>query len=181
MLTDLQRRKLIRYFKVYDVDDDGRVAPADFERVLENVRILHGLKDGSAAYSQLRDGFMRRWDALARCADADASGGIDQGEWLGYWSALMQSQERYEEEILEVTDRLFSIFDTDEDGVIGPDEFCDFFSVYGQKTALARATFIDLDLDGDGAISRDELMEMADQFYRGDDPNAPGNKLYGPY
>ncbi len=49
MLTPLQRMKLARYFTVYDVDDDGKVGLRDFERVLANVRVLHGLAAGSDA------------------------------------------------------------------------------------------------------------------------------------
>ncbi len=29
-------------------------------------------------------------------------------------------------------------------------------------------------------MTQDELMEMAHEFYRGDDPDAPGNRLFGP-
>jgi len=181
MLTDLQRRKLTRYFRVYDVDDDGRMANADFERVIENVRILHGINAGSTAYCALRDAYLMRWDALRRFADTNADGSVDLGEWLGYWAELLDSNERYEQEVVDVTDRIFKLFDTDEDGVLGADEFCDFFGVFGLKSALARQVFMGMDLDCDGSITRDELLELADQFYRSDDPDAPGNNLFGPY
>ena len=39
---------------------------------------------------------------------------------------------------------------------------------------------IGFDGNGDGAVSRAELTEMAHQFYRSDDPGDPGNHLYGP-
>ena len=54
MLSDLQRDKLTRYFRVYDINDDGRIRADDFQRVVENVRILHGLDDGSPAHRALR-------------------------------------------------------------------------------------------------------------------------------
>jgi Ca2+-binding EF-hand superfamily protein len=181
MLTDLQRRKLTRYFRVYDLDDDGRLANADFERVVENVRILHDVDAGSAVYCRLRDAYIIRWDALRGFADKDADGSVDLDEWLGYWTELLGSSERYDAEVVAVTDRIFEMFDTDGDGVLGANEFCDFFGMFGLKTAMARQVFIGLDLDGDGAITRDELLEMADQFYRSNDPAAPGNNLFGPY
>jgi len=46
MLTDLQTKKLTRYFQVYDIDDDGAIEASDFERIVENVRVLHG-EDGN--------------------------------------------------------------------------------------------------------------------------------------
>lgn len=181
MLTHLQRRKLTRYFRVYDVDDDGRLAMADFERIIENVRIIHGISSGSTAYCALRDAYTIRWDALRGVADSNADDGVDLEEWLGYWSELLDSEERYDEEVTAVTNRIFDMFDTDQDGTLGADEFCDFFGVFGLKAALARRVFAEIDLDGGGAISRERLRKLTDEFYSSDDPNAPGNNLFGPY
>lgn len=179
MLSDLQKRKLARYFRIYDIDDDGRIALPDFERVVENVRMLHGVDDDSPAHRALRDGYLRRWEALRASADADSDGGVDLDEWLAYWDGVLSDDARYHAEIAAVTDQLFEIFDHDGDGVLGADEFCNFYGVYGLKSAMARRVFMDLDLDGDGVVTRQELMAMAHEFYRGDDPDAPGNRLFG--
>ncbi len=180
MLTDLQIRKLTRYFEVYDVDDDGRVDRSDFERVLENVRILHGVGETSTAYQELRRAYVGRWEGLRAGADVDADGGVDLDEWLLYWQRTLEDDVRYEAEVEAITDRLFTVFDTDEDGFIGPDEFCNFYGVFGLPAALARTVFIELDANQDGVISRQEMLETGREFYRGDDPEAPGNLLFGP-
>lgn len=180
VLTELQQKKLTRYFRVYDIDDDGRVGPADFERVIENVRALHGLGAQSAGLAALRVGYSNRWDAIQAAADTDGDGGIDLQEWLAYWDEVLSDDARYEEEVAILKARFFEIFDTDEDGVIGPDEFCNFFSVYGLSAALARQIFMDLDVNGDGVVSHEELMGMVREFFRADDPQAPGNFLFGP-
>jgi len=181
MLTDLQKRKLTRYFHVYDIDRDGRVGPLDFERVLENVRVLHHLETDSPDYQSLREGFMARWDTLRWWADRDGDGGVDLDEWLEYWDELLGRGPRYEEELVSLLSRLLSLFDHDSDGVLGPDEFVDFYGVYGLSPALARSVFAELDANSDGVISKSELEEIGHQFYRGNDPDAPGNRLFGPY
>ncbi len=76
---------------------------------------------------------------------------------------------------------MFEIFDTDGGGVLGADEVCDFFGVYGLHSATARRVVLDLDADGDAVVGREELTEMVHQFYRSSDSNAPGNQLWGPY
>lgn len=179
VLTDLQKRKLTRYFRVYDVDDDGRIGPADFERVLENLRMLHGLDEGSGSFGDLRDGYVRRWEEVRQAADADHDGGVDVSEWLAYWEGVLSDDARFEAEVATLDGRFFETFDTDEDGVIGPDEFCNFFSCYGMSAAMARRIFMDLDANGDGVVSHEELMDMVREFYRGDDPAAPANNLFG--
>lgn len=179
MLTPLQTKKLTRYFRLYDVDDDGRIAWPDFERVTENVRALHMAGPHSAIHGHIRDGFKRRWDALRASADADDDGAVALSEWLGYWDGVLADDARYGEEVGFVTERLFELFDTDEDGVLGADEFCNFYGIYGLSAALARQVFMDLDADGDGSVTRHELTGMAHEFYRSDDPDAPGNRLFG--
>lgn len=180
MLSDLQQQKLTRYFRVYDVDDDGRIARPDFERVVENVRALYGADPHSTVHRGLQQDYLRRWEALRASADADDDGGVDLGEWLAYWAGVLDDEARYQAEVASVAHKLFEIFDTDQDGVLGPDEFCNFYGVYGLKSALARQVFLDLDADGDGIVTHEELMEMAHEFYRSDDPAAPGNRLFGP-
>ena len=102
-------------------------------------------------------------------------------EWLAYWQVALEDDARYEAEVEAITDHLFTVFDTDEDGEIGPDEFADFYGVYGLGANLARTIFVELDTNGDGIISREELLEIGRQFYRSDDPRSAGNMLFGPY
>lgn len=180
MLTPLQQQKLTRYFRVYDVDDDGRIARADFERVAENVGALHDAGARSSNRRSIEDGFLRQWEALRDSADVDGDGSVDLLEWLRYWEGVLADEARYRAEVVGLTERLLELFDTDADGVLGADEFCNFYGIYGLKATLARRVFLDLDVDGDGAATRQELMAMADEFYRGDDPAAPGNRLFGP-
>lgn len=181
MLSDLQIKKLTRYFQVYDIDDDGEIDAADFERVVENIRVLHGLSANSPAYLDLRAAYMGRWDGMRASADIDGDGGVDLDEWLAYWQQALEDDSRYEAEVEAITARLFHVFDTDEDGVIGSDEFTDFYGIFGLPADLARTVFEHIDPDGNGQISRDELLGVARDFYRSADEEAPGNMLFGPF
>lgn len=181
MLSDLQTKKLTRYFQVYDVDDDGRIDAADFERILENVRLLYGDDGTSGGADPLREAYMKFWDGLCRAADGDGDGGVSLEEWLAYWQLTLGDDGRYREEVRELTDRLFTIFDLDEDGTIGAAEFIDFHGIFGLPVDLAETVFVELDADGDGMISREELIGASGDFFRSNDPDAPGNFLFGPY
>jgi len=181
MLTPLQRKKLARYFMVYDMDNDGQVGLRDFERVVENVRMLHGAEAGSPRAQTLRDVFLKRWEALRDSADTNQDGSVDLTEWLAYWDVVIKNNDRYDAEVAAIASLLFGVFDTDGDGLVGPDEFCDYYDVYGLSASLAHQVFADLDADGDGSMSLLELMGMVHDFLRGDDRDAPGNRLFGPY
>lgn len=178
MLSDLQTRKLTRYFQVYDIDDDGRIEEADFRRIIENVRVLHG--ESGNGPSRLGRAYEELWQRLVG-ADGNRDGGVDIDEWLAYWQLTLESDERYESEVNELADRLFSVFDLDEDGALGMGEFADFHGVFGLPVSLAEAVFRTLDTDEDGAITRAELLEATREFFRSDDVEAAGNVLFGPY
>jgi len=80
-----------------------------------------------------------------------------------------------------LTHRLFTVFDLDEDDSIGRSEFADFYGVFGLSVDLAEAVFDTLDTNGDGSITRDELLQASAEFFRSDDMESVGNMLYGPY
>ncbi|MDX1646761.1 MAG: hypothetical protein R3304_06440 [Longimicrobiales bacterium] len=181
MLSDLQTKKLIRYFQVYDIDDDGRIDAADFERIVENVRLLHGADSRSREAEALRSAYLRFWSGLRSQADGDEDGGVDLDEWLAYWQRVLEDDGRYQEEVQVLTRRLLDIFDLDENEAIGPSEFADFYGIFGLPVSLARSVFVELDADGDGQISRAELLKITGVFYRGTDAEASGNLLFGPY
>lgn len=181
MLTDLQTKKLTRYFYVYDIDDDGRIDEADFARILENVRMLHGVDEASRAHGLLHEAYAAFWDGLVSAADGDGDGGVDLDEWLAYWQITLADDSRYASEVAALTDRLFTVFDLDEDNSIGAAEFIDFYGIFGLSVDLAQTVFVELDEDGDGVISRDELLAASRDFFRGDDPEASGNLLFGPF
>ena len=111
MLSDLQEKKLTRYFQVYDIDDDGQIAASDFARVIDNVRILRGASESSPASNGLRSVFMSFWTALSDSADSDRDGGIDLDEWLAYGQVALDDDARYEAEVEAITDHLFTVFD----------------------------------------------------------------------
>lgn len=178
MLTDLQTKKLTRYFQVYDIDDDGRLERSDFERIVENVELLHG--NGSAA-SGLRAAYTARWDSLRASADMDGDRGIDLDEWLAHWQIILEDGAKAQAEAAAITDRLFSVFDLDEDDRIGPGEFADFYGVFGLSVDLSRTVFETLDTNEDGVLTREELLALSQDFYFGDDVEAAGNVLFGPY
>jgi Ca2+-binding EF-hand superfamily protein len=177
MLSDLQIKKLTRYFHVYDIDDDGRIAATDFERIVENVKMLHGAPDGAPG---LRDVYVNLWERI-RGADGDGDGTIDLDEWLAYWQLALEDDTRYEAEVEELTERVFRIFDLDEDDEIGPSEFADFYGVFGLAVSLSEAVFSSLDENGDGVLTRAELQEIGREFFGRDDAEAKGNLLFGPF
>jgi Ca2+-binding EF-hand superfamily protein len=45
--------------------------------------------------------------------------------------------------------------------------------------ATAQTAFAHLDLDGDGLLSRDEFVQLTEEYFTSDDPDAVGGWLFG--
>ncbi len=61
------------------------------------------------------------------------------------------------------------------------EEYKTIFQIWRLPEDLAVEIFPKLDLNGDGGITKDELVELVQQFHGSDDPDAPGNLFFGPY
>jgi len=75
--------------------------------------------------------------------------------------------------IVEMTDH-------DRDGRIAEADFVTNLRAYGQGEEPARAAFKKLDRDGDGHLSKEELLAAVEEFFFSEDPAARGNWLIGP-
>ena len=63
---------------------------------------------------------------------------------------------------------------------IGLPDFQILQSAFGTTDGDAVAAFVRLDTDANGALSVDELVQAAHDYYTSGDPKAPGNSLFGP-
>jgi Ca2+-binding EF-hand superfamily protein len=76
---------------------------------------------------------------------------------------------------------IFDIIDQDGDGQITLPNYRRYFEAWGLDETLAELAFAKLDLSGDGHLSRHAFIQLCTNFYISDDPNVPGNWLFGPY
>ncbi len=179
MLTALQQRKVTRMFHVYDINRDGVLQAQDFDAVGRNIAEQRGHAPGSAAHQGLVERYHGLWEKLSF-----ASGGktaISLREFLAIMDAILGNRDGFEVMIQELGGTAFDVLDADRDGKVTLDEYRAFLVAHDIDPTLAERAFPKLDLDGDGHISRPEVLELARQFYYSDDPAAPGNLLYATF
>src|SRR5947207_11453294 len=169
MLTEFQQRKLTRMFDLYDANKDGYISAADYERVGEGFATSTGCAPGSADYEKLRATYLGFWEQLRQSADADQDGKVTREEFLASYDALLAMRET----IAGVSQAILQLTDRDGDGKITPSEFSANLQAYGVDAPAAAEAFRHLDRDGDGFIDNAELVQNVEEFFFGDDPNAP--------
>ena len=76
---------------------------------------------------------------------------------------------------------MLGLWDQNGDGKLSVQEYAKLGWCYGITEEAMREAFQHLDRNGDGYLTIEELTKAVDEFYRSDDPDAPGNWTFGPY
>lgn len=180
MLTTLQKNKLERFFYILDYDRNGYIEKEDFIGTAENLCILWGIYEGDRAYEQIMNRYEESWEKFTFYIGIEGDR-VNWDHWIKFAEEVIvngdvQMYDRYVEEFVG---EIFDNFDKDKDGYISLDEFIDLFVSYHIEVRYSAKSFRKLDINKDGFISRGELIEGVKQYFRSDDPNAPGNWLFG--
>lgn len=179
-LTDLQRRKLTRFFKVYDQDHDGVIERSDYIALAENVATAKGFPLHSPLASRLKECLIQVWNNLEIIADKNRDGVVTLEEFLAYRDSLHRDEIKYND-LVTAGVTLFDIMDDNQDGKINCEEFALFYSFFQMEKSLAEEMFQKLDTSNNGFLTRDQILKYSDEFNLGDDPEEVGNWLFGPF
>lgn len=179
MLSTLQQKKLTTLFNNLDADNGGTLTEKKIRLVLDKLATSRGIKANSLQYAYLRTILLSLWKKVS-LADENSDAKVTLEEWLKYYENLIKS-DTYEKNLQSQCDVLFPLLDENEDGEISKQEYVDLVSAYGVDASWASQNFGQLDLNGDGHISKEEFFTLMDEFFRSDDPQAPGNLFWGSY
>jgi juvenile hormone diol kinase len=181
MLTDLQKRKLPNLFAVHDLNKDGELEQSDFTQYTRRIASTRGWAPGSPQYNELLGKFMVFWEGLRGIADTRHDQRVTLDTWFAYWEQILGTKGMYDQILHPLADLIFKLLDNDGDGAVKADEYALLYSSGGLDPKLAAAAFSRLDMDHDGQLSVDELLKLLGQFFRSNDPEEPGNWLFGPF
>jgi Ca2+-binding EF-hand superfamily protein len=179
MLTDFQSQKIKKLFQFWDIDNNGYLEQADYVQLAERVAAERGWASGSTETASAYNALMASWGQIAQFADTDHNAQITPKEWTAFCTAMVQDSATYRIAGMELMMALFSAVDTDGDGQLTLDDFKMWFRIYKADESEAEAAFARIDTDGSGKLSIDELILAVDDFYHSDDPESPGNYLFG--
>jgi len=178
MSSSLRARKNTRVFRLLDANSDGHVQREDLERTARRLAESLGLAPGSDARVALTARFVSQWDRIG-AFDSDGDGKVSLSDWLAEADSTLKRPD-FDEIVEAVAGQIFDLVDFDRDGLVNGEEYAIWIGAYGVSKEDAAAAFVKLDENGDRAISRAELVQAARDFHASEDPNAPGNWLYGP-
>jgi Ca2+-binding EF-hand superfamily protein len=181
MLTDFQKKKLTTLFKALDMDKNGVMERSDYETIAKNLAAARGKAPGSPEYQTIYSKQMATWNQVRAFEDKKGTGKVSLEGWFKFHDQMLSQPGMFDAVVKMTAAFLFDMLDMNGDGKIELDEYNTYLETHNVETgAWVPEVFDANDRNHDGVISREELLQVLDEFYRSDDPKAPGNRFYGP-
>ncbi|MGI5324890.1 EF-hand domain-containing protein [Actinomadura nitritigenes] len=169
MASSFQRDKVRLVFDAMDGDGDGALRQADFDDLARRWAAVRSAGDEERLVAVMRGW----WDTLA--AHSRTAGAVTIDDVLTVVDLLGGMPGA----VTATADAMFEAVDEDGDGRVSPAEYRRMIEAWSGGRADAGDAFALLDSDGDGAISRAEFAAHWYEFWAGDDPAAPGSRIFG--
>jgi Ca2+-binding EF-hand superfamily protein len=163
-----------------DTTGDGLIREEDYLAAADRVISVLEMDPASADAQALKAGQQRLWSTIEQ-ADGDGDHAVNEQEWVDLHYNLAMDTERFEAIVVERGHVIMRIFDRDNDGRISQDDWQLFFRTIGMSEENFGNAFQKLDRDSTGYLTIDEIAAAGREFFGSDDPDAPGNWLYGDY
>ncbi|WP_433441543.1 EF-hand domain-containing protein [Nonomuraea sp. CA-141351] len=180
MAIDLLNHKLDRAFDHIDACGNGVVEREDLLGLGARILVGFGESPTSLTGSSLVDSFDGIWATLSQTLERDPDFSIARPDFRTGMVAAFVTGDLYDAVFRPATVAVAKLCDGNRDGEIGPGEFRTMLSAFGVAYDDVDEAFDRLDRTGRGALTVDELVLAASDYYRSDDPNAAGNWLFGP-
>ncbi|NP_001037080.1 juvenile hormone diol kinase [Bombyx mori] len=179
MVSEVRKKKLLHVFTVFfDSDKSGVVEKQDFELAAQNIAKLRGWAPGSPAYDILQESMIAIWLGLQKQADADGDGKVTQDEWLALWDEYAKDPAAAKDWQNLLCKSIFQIQDSSNDGSVDVNEYVTVHESFGLNKEESTEAFKKL-AKGKDSISWADFQELWKEYFSSDDPDVPGNYIFG--
>ncbi|MEU6999809.1 EF-hand domain-containing protein [Nonomuraea sp. NPDC046570] len=176
MSTEVKERKLARHFELLDFDGDGYIERSDIRSFAERICEAAGTTPNSNEGKKIMQQGDKLWKALQRSLDHDGDQQVSRNEFVD-----SAGSDPVMKEAIQLGVAAFDVLDQDRDNKISRDEWTRMDQRLGVSMQDSRKGFDQLDKDSDGYVTKAEYTKGVEEFYRSQDPAAPGNWAFGSF
>ena len=180
IFTETHKRKVHHLFNVLDIDRNGQLQPDDFVNVGRKIVAQLNLdKDSRSARLILLKAHRLFVQLLTDLDNPEMS--LTIWDWVEFFRNQVDSSNgKILKYYIHRTSRhIFDLFDMNRDKMISMEEYANMLMIYNIPQNTAQQGFAELDSNGDGLISIEEMIEGLKNFFKSPDVNAKGNMIFG--
>ncbi|PSN58413.1 hypothetical protein C0J52_02790 [Blattella germanica] len=138
-----------------------------------------GWAEGHPKYNDTKDILFKVWEGLQKRADLNQDGQVSHEEWINMWDEYAKNPEKALDWQNRYMNFMFELEDSSGDGTIDEDEFKALCISYGLKADDSVEAFSKFTSNKTVEITREVFADLWKQFFSSEDPNAPGNYIFG--
>lgn len=181
MISELRTRKYTALFACFDFDQNGVLEKSDYEHFARNLAEAYDLVPGTHQYASMHAETMALWDFIQNVADKNGDQQISPEEFIAAYTEMTDHDETFHQLLGGYASFVIRMGDRDGDGKLDEDEYATILWCYGIADDPARAAFRRLAASGSGLMTTAAMERVFAEFFRSDDPHAPGNWMIGPF
>ncbi|GAA2870868.1 EF-hand domain-containing protein [Streptosporangium fragile] len=178
MATGTIARKSDHWFKLVDVNGDGRIQKSDLQALGERTLSHFGYDKTSAKGRRLVEAYERAWVVMVEAIDTDKDQEISKEEFRAYMEGNADKQNA-DALLRPITDAEFAAADVDDDGLLSPSEFAELLRAWGLSGTDAEQGAANIDTNRDGLISSEEYFKACRDFFVVDNLDSRVGKVFG--
>lgn len=170
MSTSVQEQRLRRRFELWDQNGDGAIDRSDWQVEANRILLTFEQPEDSTKAKALTTAYLGMWKYISEQAGVGIDGAVslDQFKDVAAKKMLDRGEAGFDEVLRPTVSAIADLCDTDGDRQINPVEFRRWIRAIGSDEATADEAFRQIDADGDGQLSTDELVQAVHRYHSGE-------------
>ena len=167
--TTLSNERIVQRFQLYDVNRDNVIERADLEAEAQRIIDAFGESPDSPRGSALLEAYRALWEFMAEKTGAGSTGSVNLDKFTTFTQQpiLGPGSAGFARVLRPTVSAMVALVDTDGDGRVSPPEFTRWLNAIGVDRASAEQAFQVLDVNRDGQLDTDELVNAVREYHEG--------------
>lgn len=169
MDSSIAHERLRKRFAKWDVDGSGSLEKADLQKEAAQIGQAFGQDPDAPQVRQLAEAFTAMFEHLAAEAGVSSDGSLTEEQFVSATGSMIGegSEETFNAVLGPVMRGIVALCDKNADGQINRDEWKSWMQGVGVDESQARTAFDQVDADGNGELSVDELLGAVRDYHYG--------------